>query len=192
MNLNLPLSSCCAPVTGKVLDHLRLPGHDFGEVESDLAGFEPPRRSVLRQVTHFRRVEQRLARHAAAQDASPPTCRAAFDDQGFEARAGGRSGRGVTGAASAQNGDLEVEFSHGLRMRKPPGLGKVAGAGIGGLGCDEADLSRGSNPLRTPRVHLGTVLSLPPKVRPSGDCAGLHPTRRGGVIPPSSKTGRSV
>ena len=56
--LEFPTLQLLSSVTGKTFDHLRLPGHDFAKVESDLAGFETPRRSVLRQVSYFSRIEQ--------------------------------------------------------------------------------------------------------------------------------------
>ena len=115
--LEFPARQLIAPVTGKILNHPRFPRHDPAKIESDPAGFKSPRCAVLGQMTHFRRVKQCFARHAAAQDAQTADGGSAFDDDGFPTRAGGRARGGVTSATAPENSDLVVESSHNPRMR---------------------------------------------------------------------------
>ena len=61
--------------------------HDFGEIKGNFAGAHAPRFRVFGEMFHFRGVEQRLRRHAAAQDAQSADFFAAFDDDGFQSRA---------------------------------------------------------------------------------------------------------
>ena len=112
MNLNFPALSCCTRKSAKSFDQRIFPRHDFGEVKGNFSGAHAPRCRVFGEMFHFRRVEQRLRRHAAAQDAQPADFRAAFDDDGFQARAGRRSRRRVTAAAAADDRHVKIKSFH--------------------------------------------------------------------------------
>ena len=97
---------------GEFLNHRVFSRHDPREIEVDLRNADAPGPRVSREVNHIRRVEERLGRHAAAQDAQPADLFAAFDDGRFQTGAGRRARRRVTAAAAAEDGDLEIEFAH--------------------------------------------------------------------------------
>jgi hypothetical protein len=69
---------------GEIFDLRIFPRHDFREIEGNLSGAHAPRFRVFGEMLHFRRVEQRLRRHAAAQDAQSADFLAALDDDGFQ------------------------------------------------------------------------------------------------------------
>jgi hypothetical protein len=59
------------------------------------------------EMFHFGGVEQRLRRHAAAQDAESADFLAALDDDGFQAPRPPPARRRVTAAAAADDGHVE-------------------------------------------------------------------------------------
>ena len=67
--LKPPVLQLAAPVARKLLDHVGTPLHDFAKVEPDLARLKPPYAGALGLKPEVRRVQQRLGRHAPAQDA---------------------------------------------------------------------------------------------------------------------------
>ena len=101
-----------APVAGEFLDHRRLAPHHCREVEADLARLQAPDAGAPGLVPHIGRVQQRLGRHAAAQDAQSAQFPAALDNDGATTAAGGRPCGGVAGAAAADHRNLEVVFPH--------------------------------------------------------------------------------
>ena len=84
--------------------------------KADVFGANAPRLGVAGEVHHFRRVEQRLRRHATAQDAQPADFFAAFDDDGFQTGARRRPRRRVTAAAAADDRDIKL---NSLRIANP-------------------------------------------------------------------------
>ena len=70
-------------VMGEVLNHRVFSRHDPREIEVDLRNADAPGPRVSREMDDIRRVEQRLGRHAAAQDAKPADLFTAFDDGRF-------------------------------------------------------------------------------------------------------------
>ena len=93
--------------------YLRIfPRHDFREIEINFPGAHAPRLRVFGEVLDFSGVEQRLRRHAAAQDAQSADFLAAFDDDGFQSRARRRPRRRVTPAAAADDRHVEIKSLH--------------------------------------------------------------------------------
>ena len=70
-----------------------------------------------RQVQHLRRVKERLARHATAQDAQPAHFVAALDHHRLQSRRRRRARRRVTRAAAADDGDIARKGFLGSRRR---------------------------------------------------------------------------
>ena len=66
------------------------------------------------KVMHFGGVEQRFGGHAAAQDAKAADLFAAFDHDGLQFRGSRGPGRGVTGAAAAEDANVVVERMRAL------------------------------------------------------------------------------
>ena len=105
---------------GELGDERVLARHDFGEVEASVFDAHAPCAGVIREVHDFGGVEQRLRRHAAAQDAQAADFFAAFDNDSFQAGASGGTRRSVAGAAAAEDGQIKVEllqFAHAVNMR---------------------------------------------------------------------------
>ena len=94
---------------GEILDHRIFPRHDLREIKIDLRP-NAPRLGMAGQMHHFRRVQQRLGRHATAQNAQPAQFIPAFDDNGLETGCGSRSRRGISAAAAADYRHIKIMF----------------------------------------------------------------------------------
>ena len=100
-------------VRGKLADDLFLPRLHRLHVGAGRGNFEAKGAALLREVEDLGHVEQRLGRHAAAQDAQPAKLLRAVHDGGFEAEADGDT-RGVE--AGATTADDEEIVSFGTRL----------------------------------------------------------------------------
>ena len=112
MNLNFPALSCCTRKSAKSLICAFFRAMTLREIEGDFPGAHAPRFRVFGEMFHFRRVEQRLRRHAAAQDAQSADFLAAFDDDRFQARARRRSRRRIAAAAAADDRHVKIKSFH--------------------------------------------------------------------------------
>jgi hypothetical protein len=92
--------------------YLRIfPRHDIRKVEGNFSGADAPRFRVLGEMFHLRRIEKRLRRHAAAQDAKSADFPAAFDDGGFQSGSRRRPRRRVTAAAAADDCHVKIKWA---------------------------------------------------------------------------------
>jgi hypothetical protein len=115
--LKLSVLELLFPVIRKLVNQPRFASHHLLEIESDLARLDAPRIGVAAQVEDFRRVKQRFAGHAAAQDAESADFIAAFNEGGLQAGVRGRPCRGVAGAAAANHSHIKIEFALRLHDR---------------------------------------------------------------------------
>ena len=99
-------------VVGAILDDRVFAPHDRREFKADLRRPQTPGVRLPCQVQHIRRVEQGFGRHASTQNAKAAHLLAAFDDGCVQAGPGRRAGRRVTGAAAADDGEIEIEMCH--------------------------------------------------------------------------------
>jgi hypothetical protein len=100
----------CA-IAGELLDDLALAGDDRFPAESPQLCIQPELGAAPDIHRAVRGFEERLARHAAAQDAEATDGAAAFDERGTQAEP--RSGRStrITGTAAADHDEI-VEITH--------------------------------------------------------------------------------
>src|SRR5688572_292306 len=96
-------------IIGEPFDEKILARHHFREVESHFARLDAKNLRMPGEVMHFGGVEQRFGGHAPAQDAQAADFLASLDDDGLQFRSSRGAGRGVTGAATAQNANVVVE-----------------------------------------------------------------------------------
>src|SRR5689334_23313933 len=105
-----------SPMIGEFLDETVLARHDRAPVKLDFARLHSPDAAVLGEMADFGGVEQRLGRHATAQDAESAHLFAAFNDGGFQSCVRGRARRRITAAAAADHSDIKIEFTHYIKM----------------------------------------------------------------------------
>ena len=115
------------------LDERVFPPHDLATVETHIRCVNAPGSGVAGQVQDFGSVQQCLRRHATAQDTEAADLLTTFDDDGFEAVGRGGSRRCVTGAATADNGEVEIKCGrftlHCGRMSEQAQAGKSEAPG---------------------------------------------------------------
>ncbi len=99
-----------AAIIRKLFDERVLARHHLRKVEPHIFRPDTPRRGMAGAVQDFSGIQQRLRRHATAQDAQPAHFRPAFDHDCSQTGARHRPRRRVTGAATAENGDIVVEY----------------------------------------------------------------------------------
>ena len=119
------------PKISEFLDKRVFSRHDFGKIETEFVVVNAPNFSLTRQVHDFGSVEQSFGRHAAAQNAKPADVLPAFNHDGFDPGRTGRASRGVTGAAAADNSELEIEMAPCLAHVLSMGHGRSPGKGVG-------------------------------------------------------------
>ena len=101
------------PVLREFRDELFLSLLDGFHVHADRLRIQAELSRAFDIVPAMRRLEQRLRRHAAVQDTEPADLRAALDNDRLGHKPGRRARRGITGAAAANDGDIELGL-HGL------------------------------------------------------------------------------
>src|SRR4029077_1982568 len=89
-------------------DYAPLAAHDRGEVDARVAGFDAERRRLSHEMSDLGAAQQRLGRHAAAQDAKPGQRRRGFDDHDRSAQRAGYGGGRIARASGADHAEIEL------------------------------------------------------------------------------------
>ena len=84
--------------------------HDFGKIETEFALVNAPNFGLTGQVHDFGSVKKSLARHTATQNTETADVLSAFNHDGIDAGGTGRASGGITGAASPDDGEVEIEM----------------------------------------------------------------------------------
>ena len=95
-----------AAISGKILHHGMLAGHDRVEIEARLWNPEAPGTGGARQMQDLCRVEQRLARHASPQNAKAAQRARPFHQHSVQTRRRCGVRRGKSRAAAAHHGNV--------------------------------------------------------------------------------------
>ena len=101
-----PLFQLLTPVVRELADHLLFAREDFRTDRADVLGAEPEFARPPQGHEAVGRLDEGLARHAAAQNAQAADLLAALDERGLQAEAGGGARRGVARAATADDDEI--------------------------------------------------------------------------------------
>jgi len=99
------------PKISEFLDKSVFSRHDFGKIETEFALVNAPNLGLTGQMHDLGSVEQSFGRHTAAQNAEAADVLPAFNHDGFDAVGTGGASSGVTGAAPADDSEVEVEMA---------------------------------------------------------------------------------
>jgi hypothetical protein len=106
--LHLAMLHQLAGAAGQPLDNVVLEVAQFSQIELRLVEFNAPRFGMPRFVDHFRDVQQRLGRDAAAIHAHPARVDFRIDQRSGESEIGCQKCGGVAPGAAADNDDLNI------------------------------------------------------------------------------------